>query len=750
MKGLKLWQKIGLGFGGIVVLMIVGGVISVNTATGLSDLTSKLYRHPLAVSTAIRDIKMNLVAMHRSMKDVAMSSSVDQMQTAQNQVDQFAQAAVASFAVLDERFLGDKSDIQNAKKLFEDWAPIRQRVIDQTLIQLNNNANEVTRIEGAPHVAKIKASLGELIDFANGKAEEFNNTAQTRGRGTDAAELVDKFYKHPFTVSRTAIEVQSGTFEILVMMKDLSVAPTAEAVNDLAVKVDARAEALIGKFALLNERFLGDKQKINDAETLFRGWKSIRDKVIKMRLAQVTANPGEITREEGAPHLAKLNAALDKIRDFADNKAIEFNSNANKEASSSIFLLLLLFSIATVIGVFAAYFVTSNIQKMVGGEPSEIEQIARDVASGKFDISQSADKATGIFAELVKMANSLKGAVSSINRTMNLISQGDFTEDVGDDGMTGELVSIKDAINNSIEMLSNTIAQVVSAIDQVNTGAGQISSASQALASGTAEQAASLEEVSSTMSEVSSRANTNNDNAIQAEKLTTQAMETANRGNTQMKEMLDSMDKINNSSADISKIIKVIDEIAFQTNLLALNAAVEAARAGKYGKGFAVVADEVRNLAARSAEAAKNTTGLIENSVKEVEFGVNNAGKTAEVLKEINEAITKVNDLVGEIASASQEQSANTDEIDTSLGQVNDVVQQNSSISEQAASASEELSGQAMELQALMGRFRLNQAATNQEFVQEQLPVEEVIAPPVVAAEKSKMITLDDDSFGKY
>lgn len=166
----------------------------------------------------------------------------------------------------------------------------------------------------------------------------------------------------------------------------------------------------------------------------------------------------------------------------------------------------------------------------------------------------------------------------------------------------------------------------------------------------------------------------------QASQLTTQVMEIANRGNDQMQEMLSSIDKINGSSSEISKIIKVIDEIAFQTNLLALNAAVEAARAGKYGKGFAVVAEEVRNLAARSAEAAKSTTELIENSIKEVESGVSNAGKTTDILNEINEGVTKVNDLVGEIAAASKEQSNSTYEINVSLNQVNDVVLQNSSI----------------------------------------------------------------------
>ncbi len=357
-----------------------------------------------------------------------------------------------------------------------------------------------------------------------------------------------------------------------------------------------------------------------------------------------------------------------------------------------------------------------------------------------------------------RTANLIRELLESVKLVMTAVAKGDLSQLISVE-TEGELEELKQSVNQAINMLGQTVAQVSGAAQDIDTGTNQVSNASQSLASGTTEQAASLEEISSSMSEVGSRSRTNTENANQAAQLSSQALQIADRGNKQMEEMLSSMDEINSSSANISKIIKVIDEIAFQTNLLALNAAVEAARAGKYGKGFAVVAEEVRNLAARSAEAAKNTTELIENSAKEVDSGVNNAGKTAEILNEISDSITKVNDLVGEIASASQEQTSGTDEINTALSQVNNVVQQNSSISEEAASASEELRGQAMALQQLMNRFTIKQGRAATEPVQKMESSSVSVKPePVpqlaVRVEKvtgsAKLITLDDDEFGKY
>jgi methyl-accepting chemotaxis protein len=274
---------------------------------------------------------------------------------------------------------------------------------------------------------------------------------------------------------------------------------------------------------------------------------------------------------------------------------------------------------------------------------------------------------------------------------------------------------IREPLAKTNAKLNEIMSQIQTAGEQISSGSAQVSDSSQSLSQGATEQASSLEEITSSMTEMSSQTKQNAENATQANQLSAQARDAAGKGNAQMKEMMTAMDEINASGQNISKIIKVIDEIAFQTNLLALNAAVEAARAGQHGKGFAVVAEEVRNLAARSAQAARETADLIEGSVEKAENGVGIAQRTAEALSEIVDGITKTTDLVGEIAAASNEQSQGIGQINQGLSQIESVTQQNTANAEESAAASEELASQAQHLSRMLQNFRLKgQAVASQ------------------------------------
>lgn len=239
--------------------------------------------------------------------------------------------------------------------------------------------------------------------------------------------------------------------------------------------------------------------------------------------------------------------------------------------------------------------------------------------------------------------------------------------------------------------------------DQVFNASDQLSLASQELADGSSEQASSIEETSSTLDETSSMIKQNTENTKKASELTQKAKDMSIEGNEKMKIMMEAMDDIKNSSNEIAKIIKVIDDIAFQTNMLALNAAVEAARAGDAGMGFAVVAEEVRILAQRSTQAAKDTSEMIENSINKSEKGVTIASQVAEFLETIHVQSEKINEIVKEISVASQEQTQGVVQISKAVAQMEQVTQSIASNAEESAASSEELNAQAENMKQIVG-----------------------------------------------
>ena len=385
-----------------------------------------------------------------------------------------------------------------------------------------------------------------------------------------------------------------------------------------------------------------------------------------------------------------------------DNLTAESDENS-KDTSDEVSLLTFVLVAVCVVSFIIVASLCLYIVKQIARPIAKLAEASKKMALGDVDVDCEKindDDLGFLMDEFSNMAESTKGQV----KVAEQISKGDLTVHV-------EVRSESDALGKALQRLvtenNRILGNIKESTNQVTVGAEQVASASQSLAQGSTEQASALQEITASMNEIAERTKANAVQASEADDLVRNVKNAAVEGNGQMKSMIDAMNDINASSETISKIIKVIDDIAFQTNILALNAAVEAARAGIHGKGFAVVAEEVRNLAAKSASAASETAEMIEDSIHKVNNGTKLAEATAKSLDEIVGAIDKIVALISNIAVASNDQATAVSQVDQAIGQVSTVVQTNSATSEQCAAASEELSNQAANLRGLLSTYKL-------------------------------------------
>jgi methyl-accepting chemotaxis protein len=456
-----------------------------------------------------------------------------------------------------------------------------------------------------------------------------------------------------------------------------------------------------------------------------------------------------------------LRKNLEELLKYNTEAALDKSDSNNGLANRTSIAIIFLAAAGLVISVTLALV----ISRMIGRPIIKLVETADRLAIGDVTASAGIDR----MDETGKLASAFEKMIANIRKQAQAaerIASGDLTVEVevrSEEDLLGKKLAEMVYHNNEI------LTGIATASEQVAVGARQVSDTSMALSHGATEQAASVEELTASLEEISAQTELNAKNANKANELAEAAKVNAVKGNSQMKDMLIAMEDINESSRNISKVIKVIDDIAFQTNILALNAAVEAARAGQHGKGFAVVADEVRNLAARSASAAKETTDMIEGSIKKAEGGTRIARDTAEALSGIVDGVEKVALLVSDIAFASNEQAMGIQQVNQGIMQVSQVVQTNSATSEESAAASEQLSGQAALLKETVSKYKLskkkeapgknNEAwGMNNEVSPEVLKMLENMnkakrsaAQPVDLEEHSKpKIVLSDKEFGKY
>lgn len=401
----------------------------------------------------------------------------------------------------------------------------------------------------------------------------------------------------------------------------------------------------------------------------------------------------------------QLVSILDEVAEITEGLVTDDQQNLRSsidvtEVVSIVVLLAILFMNGLLVGL---------VIRKILVPIKDITESSRELAEGKLDFQidvKSQDELGQLGEALNTSVKNLKLYITDISDVLDGIAQGDLGKE-SSITYIGDFVQIQTAIGTISEQLNHTLSQIHASANQVDSGANQVAVGAQSLAQGATEQASEVDNLLQMVERITEQINNNAETAASTNKEAEIVGGSITVCNDQMREMAEAMDQINACSSEISKIIKTIEDIAFQTNILALNAAVEAARAGSAGKGFAVVADEVRNLAAKSADAAKDTTALIEKTLRVVENGSVLTGKTQESLNSVVAGAENVTEDIRKITAASKEQELAINRIKDGITQISTVVQSNSATSEESAAASEELASQAQLLKRLIGSFRL-------------------------------------------
>lgn len=393
-----------------------------------------------------------------------------------------------------------------------------------------------------------------------------------------------------------------------------------------------------------------------------------------------------------------------------------FVSAPQEEYLKDTFFNLIVTCVIVVLSIITAVIVASILANKISNPiklcAERLELLSNGDLHTEVPRTTSKDETGLLLNSMEVTVNRLNAIIKDIGYHLGKIAEGDFTTTVDKD-YEGDFVEINLSIKKIIEFLNDITGQIDESSEQVASGSEQIAGGAQALSQGATAQASSIEELAATINEITEQINKSALNAENAKKVSDEGSIEVENGSEQIHTMMKAMDEINETSLEIGKIIRAIEDIAFQTNILALNAAVEAARAGSAGKGFAVVADEVRNLASKSADAAKETTQLIESSLNAVSNGVKIAGYTESSLKLIVEKTNMTAALITEIAETSKQQSLAAAQVTAGIEQISGVVQTNSATAEESAAASEELSSQAQVLKSLVDGIKIKSRVYN-------------------------------------
>ncbi|KQV80129.1 chemotaxis protein [Massilia sp. Root351] len=472
---------------------------------------------------------------------------------------------------------------------------------------------------------------------------------------------------------RYAINFRGSVHDRSIALRDVVLAADAGAAAPHIEQIKTLADNYAKSAAPLDQIISAGKNVTPEEKSALEGIKAseakaqpLIAKVIALRSADQLAEATALLQQQAAPAFVEWLASVNKLIDLEEKMSMEQANSATSVARSFFVFMVVLCLIAIGVGVAAAWFISRGLLRQLGGEPEYAASIVACIASGNL---------------AVKI-----------------------------DTKPGDNSSLLHAMQGMRDSLVNIVSQVRAGTQTIATNSREIAAGNMDLSSRTEQQAANIEETASSMEQLTGTVKQNSDHAHQANQLALSASEVAVKGGAVVNQVVHTMASINESSKKIVDIIGVIDSIAFQTNILALNAAVEAARAGEQGRGFAVVATEVRNLAQRSAGAAKEIKSLIDDSVEKVDAGAKLVDQAGATMQDIVNSVKRVTDIMGEISTASAEQTSGIEQVNEAVGKMDQVVQQNAALVEQAAAAASSLQDQAGNLSEVVSIFKLDES----------------------------------------
>lgn len=516
---------------------------------------------------------------------------------------------------------------------------------------------------------------------------------------------LENFYQVPYPMVKAALQAQSSTRQTQLNIFRASVSADDKAViQSYLSEIDQNVASLNTALEQLTEFYDADSVLLQSMQAAAQRTSETRQKTLDcLKNNDMEGTTDMITGEYGNAAL-ELQAVLQDIIDDAQIKAEDdYTTGAliNQRCSTTLCVL-------SVISIILTLILSVSITRGITHPIAEIENAIKGMAKGNMGskVTYKSRDELGVLAENLRFVlKTLSEYISHICSRMDSLSTGDLTVEMDMDYL-GEFESIKHSGNKIIRALNDTFGQIHVAAEQVSSSSGQVSSGAQALSQGAIEQASSVEKLVVSLSTLSDQVTQTAGKSRDVNDLILETVKEVNDSNAKMEAMMSAMTKINDCSSEIEKIIKAIDDIAFQTNILALNAAVEAARAGEAGKGFAVVAGEVRSLASRSAEAAKDTTVLISNSLTAVSEGNQIAADTQKSLQAVVTSAQQIESNMAQITDASDMQAEELKQVTQGIDQISSVIQTNSATAQESAATSEELFSQSTLLKSLVEQFR--------------------------------------------